>query len=543
MERAKAKILKNIELGLNNSMRVGVQLSEWVAVGDWRMLFLSRDRLKSVTPEDVLRVAKAYLKDSNRTLGVFIPTAKPDRSEIPATPDVNALVKDYKGGAAVVAGEVFKPTVANIEARVKRQALPSGLKVVVMPKQTRGNSVVAQIRLRMGDEKNLQGKSTAAELAGAMLMRGTAKHTRQQIQDEISRLKATLRVSGSATGATVAIETVKDNLAPVLALAAEILKEPSFPDTEFDQVKTAALARIDSSKSEPMALAPMLLRAQINPYPKDDPRAILPFDEQAERIRAAKLDDVKSFYKDFYGASHGEAVVVGDCDPAAVTKQLGELFGSWKSPATYADLPRPFHKADPTNKFVDTPDKANAVLIAGYNIQMKDSAPDYPALVVADFMLGGGALSNRLADRIRRKDGLSYAVQSAFNAPPRDDNASFLVFAISAPQNVAKVEAAMKEELARALKDGFTSEELESAKKGLLTLEETQRGMDAALAGNLLGLEHEGRTLQWDAQLEKKIGELKLDEVNAALRKYIAPDALTIVKAGDEKKANEPAKK
>src|SRR5581483_10099516 len=139
VERARNHILKQIELNMNSFESVGVELSEWIGMGDWRLLFLNRDRLRKLTPEDVQRVAAAYLKQSNRTLGQFIPTAKPDRAEIPPTPDVAALVKDYKGDAAVSAGEAFDPSPANIEARTTRPTA-SGVRLALLPKKTRGNT-------------------------------------------------------------------------------------------------------------------------------------------------------------------------------------------------------------------------------------------------------------------------------------------------------------------------------------------------------------------------------------------------------------------
>src|SRR4029079_5631051 len=104
VERARSNILKNIELALNNSDQVGVTLSEFIGAGDWRLFFLHRDRLRKVTSEEVAAAATKYFKPSNRTLGLFIPTPKPDRAEIPATPDLTAVLKDYKGDAVVAAG-------------------------------------------------------------------------------------------------------------------------------------------------------------------------------------------------------------------------------------------------------------------------------------------------------------------------------------------------------------------------------------------------------------------------------------------------------
>ena len=114
VDRAKTRLLKNIDLELNNSGRVGLVLSEWGSMGDWRMLFLNRDEIEKITPADVARVAKLYLKSSNRTIGRYLPEAQPDRSVIPPGPDIVSELKDYKGKAAIEDGEVFDPSPANI---------------------------------------------------------------------------------------------------------------------------------------------------------------------------------------------------------------------------------------------------------------------------------------------------------------------------------------------------------------------------------------------------------------------------------------------
>jgi zinc protease len=159
--------LKDIELTLNSADRVGLELSEWIGAGDWRLFFLNRDRIRKVTPEDLKRVAAAYLKPANRTVGQFIPTAAPDRAEIPGPPDLAALLKDYKGDPAIAAGEAFDASPENIESRTTRSPLPGGLKLALLPKKTRGATVVVSMTLRHGDEKSLR-REAAADLAGGM---------------------------------------------------------------------------------------------------------------------------------------------------------------------------------------------------------------------------------------------------------------------------------------------------------------------------------------------------------------------------------------
>ena len=119
--RAKQQILKARALAAADTSQIAIALSEWAAQGDWRLYFLARDRIAQVTPESVQAVAVRYLQRNNRTVGMFIPTDKPERVAIPSTPDVPALLADYQGSAAIAAGEVFDATPANIEARVQRR--------------------------------------------------------------------------------------------------------------------------------------------------------------------------------------------------------------------------------------------------------------------------------------------------------------------------------------------------------------------------------------------------------------------------------------
>src|SRR5688572_23405465 len=141
VDRSKTELLKQIDLTLNDNTRVGLSLSEPLSAGDWRLFFLHRDRIKTVTPADVLRVAKTYVKPANRTMGLFIPTDKPDRSEIPPLSDISSMLKDYKGGELAAQGEAFDPSIENVSKRTVKGTLGNGMKLVFIPKENRGNKV------------------------------------------------------------------------------------------------------------------------------------------------------------------------------------------------------------------------------------------------------------------------------------------------------------------------------------------------------------------------------------------------------------------
>jgi zinc protease len=536
VERAKTSILKGIDLLLNNSAQVGLQISEWQAAGDWRLLFVHRDRIKKVTPADVQRVAAAYLKPSNATVGLFYPTAKPDRAEIPGPVDIVALVRDYHGDSAFVAGEAFDATPANIDARTEFAALANGMRVSLLPKKTRGGQVLGRLVLRMGTEESLTGKTAAADMAAEMLSRGTATLTRQQLQDSLDRLKARVGVGGSAGRVTLTIQTVAASVPAVLSLVAQMATRPAFDAKEFDQLKQEQLADLESNKSDPDALAGIAFGRRLNPKPAGNPLYTPTIDEQIAMVKGVTLDQVKQFHAQFYGAASADLVLIGDLDTAQVRASVAKELGAWKAQSPWVRLPDPYQKIDSSSLSIETPDKANAVFLAGLNFKMNDGASDYAALVLGNFILGGSE-SSRLWTRIREHDGLSYGVYSSLAVPSTGDGARWQVYAIYAPQNAARLVADFREEIARALKDGVTAEELATAKAGYLQRRAQSRANDNELVSILVARRDVDRTMKFDAQLDAALRAATVQQVNDAIRKYITPADFTSVKAGDFAKA------
>ncbi len=541
VERAKKRILKNWDLRFKNTASIGRGVSEYIAAGDWRLAFLFRDNVGKVTPTEVSAVAQKYLKSSNRTVGMFIPDKSPDRSEIPDAPDVAKLLDGYTGKEAIAEGEDFDPSCENIESRTTRGvAADKGIEFALLPKQTRGNSVNARLTLRFGDINSLKGNVTAGEYAASMLDKGTSDMTRQQIQDEFDRLKARVRIFGGSSSATVSISTEADNLVEVIALVGKILKDPVFPEEEFVKLKEEALAGIESQSSDPQGLAVNKFSRLMNPYPKGDVRYVNTFEEEVEAIEKLTLDEVKDFYKNFYGTTDATMAVVGDFDQEALKEATLKAFSGWKSPKGYTRIPDPYVEVEPANEVINTPDKANALFLAGMPLNVQDDDPDYPALVMGNFMLGGGFLNSRLATRIRRNEGLSYGVGSRINASAYEKSGSFMTYAIYAPENAEKLEIAFKEEMEKMLADGFSAEELEAAKSGYIQNKGMSRSDDRSLSGTLNEYLNLGRNMMWDAEMEKKIMALTPEQITKAMNKHLDIAKLVIIKAGDFEKPLEP---
>ncbi len=534
VERIRNQAMAGFEQQMNNSQSIAIQLSSWAAIGDWRLMFLDRDRVRTATAEATQSAARKYFKSSNRTVGLFIP-GEPNRSEIPARPDVTAMLQGYKGDEVRAEGEAFDPTPANIESRISRVDLPGGIKLVMLPKETRGDSVNALIRLNYGDENSLRGRGRVAGLTSQMLMRGTRNKSRQEIQDELARLQSQLNVGGGAGLVSANIQSTRENLPDVLALAIEVLREPAFPESELTTLKEQIITNLESSRSEPQAIVSRAYsRHWARNYRPDDVRYVATIDEELAFVNGMTVAQLSDFHKDFFGASHAEVVVIGDFDPNAVRLLIGERLDGWRSPKPFSDVLNLYSNLakDPTSQDFNTPDKENAFFLGGMYIEMRDSHADYPALVFGNYILGAGPAS-RLFGRIRGREGLSYGVGSGFNASPRSDGAPFTVNAIAAPQNAAKVEASFRDELATILRDGYTAEEFAAAKVSWAQGRQITRTQDGALAGTLGLWTHVGRTMAWDAEFEARVAGLTVEQVRDAMRRHLDVSKMTFMKGGD----------
>lgn len=538
VNRSKTQFAKSFELLMNNSDGAARNLSEWQSMGDWRLLFVYRDRVQKVTREQVQKAAEKYFIASNRTIGKFIPEKDAVRAEVPPAPDVAALVKEYKSEVKIAQGEEFDPSPDNIDRRTERTDLRGGPKLSLLSKKSRGEQVNIIISLQFGDEASLKGQSTAASVVGDMLMRGTARHTRQQIKDAFDRLKAQVSLSGGATGASATIQTTRENLKPVLDLVAEIFKEPAFPPSEFAELKQLALASLENSRSEPQNMASRAMSRFFSPYPQGDVRYVPTIEEAIENMKALELAKVQDFYRKFYGASDSQITVVGDFDAPAVQQQIGELFGGWKSPQKYVRVPNKYRKLTPKAEVFMAPDKPNAMWIAGATFPLSDTDPDYAAMTLAGYIFGSSGMNSHLFARIRGKEGLSYGVGGQFSIPTQDDMSLIYAYAICAPQNAPKVEAVFKEELDLILNKGFTPEEVEAAKKSWAQLQKVTRAQESNLASLLSSRRYWNRTLAFDADLESKIMALTPAQLQAAVRKHLDPSQLSFFRAGDFQKAN-----
>lgn len=258
------------------------------------------------------------------------------------------------------------------------------------------------------------------------------------------------------------------------------------------------------------------------------------FDEQADDAKAITVGELKAFHERYYGGGQAQLAAVGDFDPSALQRAVADAFGNWSAAVPASRVARPLFAVAAGREVLRTPDKQNAMMGVQLRWAVSENDAVYPALTLANFIFGYGG-DSRLWKRIREREGLSYGVWSSVDWGDVDVHSLWSGGAIFAPANRDKVEAAFREEVARALQLGFTDAEVASAREALLNFRRLARAQDERLAQALVRNLELNRTFDFAAQVDKALSRLTASQVNQALRTHLKPDAMAFVLAGDFK--------
>lgn len=536
--RAKTLILNAINRNQLDAQALAMSFTDPIAAGDWRLRFAMRDWISEVSPADVDRLARSILVQSNRTTGRFIPTAQAVRAPAPQRPDLNALLKDYQGRPAAAAIDAFPMTNLEIDAHTRASVLPGGMKLAVLPRPTKGDRVSGTLRLRWGTLDNLRGRRADALLLPSMMLKGTAKRSRAELNQLLSELDSSLAANGitpqagGLAGIVLDFDAPKANLARVLELVAEVVRTPAFPVDEFEQARRAYLAQVLAARNDPASHASGTLTRHAVRYDRDDPRSAWTPEEVQQAVRDASVDRLRAFHQEFAGASHAELSIVGPADPDSTAEQLRMLFDDWRSPQPWERIPRPYQEIPAIRMVLDMPDKTNAAYAAVLPIELDELSADTPALYTAIHLLGGRA-GTRLWNRLREKEGLSYGIQAALVVGVRDRSGRIAISGSFAPQNRARFEAALHDELEKVLAEGFSALEVDFAKEAIRRNRRQSLAQERVVAAMLADNLFWGRTMAWREQRDNEFAALTAEQVNAALKKYLDPARMSSAVAGD----------
>lgn len=537
VKRAKATLAKQIENNANNTINKAIELTEIVGAGDYRLNFLFRDNVENVTLADVKRVAEKYFKENNRTVGVFIPS----KDEIRVKPeefknsDITNLVSTYKGKKVEKETKPFEASIKNLKANYSEGKISNGLKYGIIDKEIKGDKVIISLTLPVSNEKDLANSQEIGELTAQLLKAGTKTMTKEQIKDRLDELKSSVNFSFSGQNLNISINTYKNSLDETMKIVKDLITNPVFPEAELQKTVNEYVTYYEGNLNDPQSVAFTEVERLTSNYPKTSIFYTPTFQESIDNIKKVKQSDLVHFHKNILGANHGVASTVGINDKAKVQGLLEDTFGKWNSKSKYQKAYRIPQKTSKQDKIINISDKENATATGQVKFKMNKQHPDYPALVIADEMLGsGGFLAARIPMRLREKEGISYGAGSYLYVPsdPKDESATWGYYAFLNPTKREAVEIATKDEINKAVTNGFTADELKTNIASWKTGRATSLGND----GTLLGLSNTYLLLDipFDdyIDLETKVEKLDVKQVNDIIKKYIDLNQLTSVYTG-----------
>jgi zinc protease len=534
LKRAKNELLKQFENTYNKTIDMAISLTEPIGAGDWRLFFMDRDNVEKLTLSDIQNVAKKYYIQSNRTWGRFVPENNSQRIKPNEINDISSLVKNYKGKSVEENLIAFDATPENILKVTEIGKLNSGGKYALLEKPTKGNKIDARIMIQMGDEKSLSDKSLIANMTARILKLGTKSKSKKDINDLLDQYKSTLTINASVDGTYIRLNTDKENLKNALDLINDILKNPVFDVDEFEKMKLEITSEFETYKNEPQSLANEQVEKLNSLYPSTHPYYYQNTDEKLVALKKITLDDLKNYYNTFYNGNNSNISFVGGIDKKIIKEFMSKTFENWTSKIPYKRIETKYFEVKEINKTIQVNDKTNAAVIGSINLNIGQKDLDYPAVMMANEMLGGGAfLSSRIPQRLREKEGLSYGAGSFVSGNTIDNTGSWGVYAYFNPTLKDKLNKALVEEIQKALDKGFTKVEFDSSLSSWLQQRQKNLGSNEYLSYQLREYLIDNKSFKDYIEFENKVKSLDVNKVNTALKKYFDLKKFVLIYAGD----------
>ncbi|HUH40740.1 MAG TPA: insulinase family protein, partial [Castellaniella sp.] len=530
LDRERTAWLTQWDRVYNQPAALASALSDAAGVGDWRLFFLRRQQVQALTLEQIQTQLHTWLVPSNRTTGRYLPTSTPHNAPAPQAIDLDALLASLSTGTERPQVENFNPDPQAIDQATQRHTLdlPNGpVQLAMLPKPTPGQQVQLALQLRFGTLQEFKGLTVIPGLTSAMLMRGALDLSRQQIDDRLNTLGAQVDIDGDDNTVYISLHTTREHLPAVVELVLHLLRKPAFPASELAKIQRSVASSTEFAMSSPDSLASNALNRHDQPWNADDIRYTATPEETLAQVRKVTREQLQAFHERFYGAGDIAVSAVGDFDPQALEAALRTGLDGWRKAPPFTRIPQPWYAMTPQVFHIPTPGKANASYLATQPLKLQDTDPRYPALMLANYLLGGSE-NSRLWQRVRVQDGLSYSVGSMLSASSWEPSGSWTIFASMAPENAPALEAAVKDTLQKVLQQGFTQEEIDTGVRSLLNFQELGLSSDRSLADRWLHYLRTDRSFAWMAHIQAKLKALDAAQVNAALRATLQPEGFSV---------------
>jgi zinc protease len=392
--------------------------------------------------------------------------------------------------------------------------------------------VTLQLLIDAGSRRDATGEEGTAKLTAQGLLLGTAKRGEKAINEELDFMGASLNSSSGRDYATLTLRVLKKDLDKGFDLFMEVLTQPTFPQEEVKREIQKTLAAIQAAEDQPEEVAEKAFQENLflsGPYRH-------PVEGTKKSLPSMTRDTLERFYKKYYHSNHSILAVGGDITPEEVRTRLVPRLEKWfkgKIFATPAPARNVFAKGPKTVKIDRMLTQASIIL--GHAGVSRDN-PDYYALTVMNYILGGGGFSSRLMEEVRNKKGLAYSVYSFFH--PGKLPGSFQVGLQTKNVSAREAISIVREEMKRIQKEPVSEKEIEGARKYLIGSFPMRMDTQGKLVNFLLQVEYYGLGLDYPERYSRLIQSITWEDVLRVARKYLQPENCILVVVANQKMAD-----
>jgi zinc protease len=519
LERARLEELNGYERLRSSHEAIASQLSQAEVAGDWRLFLWQRDTVRALTLAQANQALRTWAVTPNRS-DVLLRHADGIRPpDFPPPPAVAALV-DGKDWPVLATQADPTPDSAAAAARAVQTFDLDGpsARAALMSRRTQGGLAWLRFENDHGDRDSLAGRQVACDLAGRLMAQGGAGLTRDQLRARLETLQAQWSLSLQG----FAIEAPREQIGPAFRVLLNAWSQPLLPVAEFERLKAAALADLEAARRNPSSVAATAVALRFDNYPEGHPHRPRDLDTQWRETQAVSFEDVQRCVQDFLGRSQVRLSVVGDFTPDDVRAFWERVARLPRARLPYARIadPQAPTRVDVTPVVVAMPEQPNATVTGSAVLAIHTGDPDFAALRVAVRALGGDS-NSRIWRRLRETDGLAYGAGASLAGNAFDPRSDLVLHASASSAQSERALQALQQELARALEQGFTDDEIERVKRRWQQERRSLLASERSYVGALSSGLHDGQDYAWVARYDERVAQVSAADATRALRRHV----------------------
>lgn len=493
-------------------------LSDAEVAGDWRLAFWQHDIAGEVTLTEANNALRKWLIPGNRSDVLLRHADSIVAPELPGRDDASSKVTGKNWASLVTTSDPLPQNASDLARVTTTFPLGNIGQAALISRKTQGDLAWLVFSNDFGNEKSLQGKTLACNIASSLVAFGGGGMNRDQLDAKLEALQANWQLNMGS----IILNAPRKHIGAAFDLLLAAWADPTMPVAEFERIKTGAIAGTEASLEDPTALASSETELRFDNYPDNHPRKLLSFEQELANIRALTFDQVKACQSEFSGLAHVRMAIVGDFSVPDVNKLWAKVSKLPVSAIPYQRIPEaaaPEH-VDVSPITVSRPGNPHASISGMTLIPVTDQAEDFPALRIAVNILGGNT-SSRIWNSLRETEGLAYSAGAKLAGSAFEPRSFFSLSASASSDNAEIALSKLKGVLATALKNGFTAEEVEQAKKTWVQDRKRYASEERLFAARLSQGMHNNRNFSWIAQYDDRIASVTAKAATDALRKHV----------------------